>query len=393
MTQPEALALFAHIEELCGEELTVECVQRFAQTTPLVELSAHADGCVDLKPLYRPGHLGLAPRGEVRPVWGEALGPRGIYDAIAPRLLLYVDSVIETSHRLEPFNVAGMEGAFESEEYVRRQVSESLEWLVRMRPLIEDGSVLFTSKFRGMAIRSLFDPRFLEPPVRGRPSSIESVEYQLSGNIAVAEESSGTPLALTRDEERVYASMLSGHSIDGDVSKMTTLARVPVPEFRGDIGALVKMRQEEDAFTEWRGHLKSALSRVESIPQSPQGVREAADVITTEMTRSAHAIGKAVRKSPFMAGLQTGQKGLGLTALGAVTGAMVTSAIAPASAVGPFVGAAAGAASGITKSAAEAGMAYFAAARARNRERAVLNVMLTFRSLDSRLFRRSSPLQ
>lgn len=154
--QPAAARVIADIEAWWGEGLSEGLIDRIT-SAPFDHLIAFHEEGNDLQDLYESGHLPPLAAGELRPVWGEALEPTSFNYRTAAKLLLYVDSVVEDSHRLEPFNVVEIEDARRDHVFVRRSIREDLEWLFYHRPLIDDGSILFTAKFRGLSHFGFWD--------------------------------------------------------------------------------------------------------------------------------------------------------------------------------------------------------------------------------------------
>lgn len=126
--QPEALTLISSIEDWWGERLSPDLIDRIA-AAPFDHLEEFHSREVEIQGLYEPGHLPPLPSGVLRPIWGEALEPLDLNYRTAAKMLLYVDTVVEDSHRLEPFNVVGMEGARLDHKFVRQRVRRDLEWL------------------------------------------------------------------------------------------------------------------------------------------------------------------------------------------------------------------------------------------------------------------------
>src|SRR4051794_33209607 len=127
--QPEAMRVIADIESWWGERLTISLIEVIA-SAPFEHLVAFYEEGNDLQTLYEGGHLPSLPAGNLRPIWGESLEPASLNYRTAAKMLLYVDSVVEDSHRLEPFSVVGMEDAQRDHEYVRSEIRRDLAWLM-----------------------------------------------------------------------------------------------------------------------------------------------------------------------------------------------------------------------------------------------------------------------
>lgn len=367
--QPAAARVIADIEAWWGESLSEGLIDRIA-SAPFDHLVAFHEEGNDLKDLYGSGHLPPLAAGELRPVWGEALEPSSFNYRTAAKLLLYVDSVVEDSHRLEPFNVVGMEDARRDHAFVRRSIREDLEWLFYHRPLIDDESILFTAKFRGPSHFGFWES--FAGDTKTHPGS----EWAMSGNVLAAMEGTATPIAQSAGQEAAYRSLLSGHRLgDGRSSELTTLARVPVPGLTGAaLESVVHLRSTSDEFAEWRSQLRSALSTVSELPDTEYAALEAAAIVKAELSQSTQQLTRAMDRSPALSALRAAGEGLGLTGLGAVASVGVASVADPNDPkllLGGLVGAVPGAVVNVR----DAGRTFVEASRARKTGRAVWNIL------------------
>lgn len=306
-------------------------------------------------------------------IWGEALEPSILNYRTAAKMLLYVDSVVEDSHRLEPFNVVGMEDGERDHEYVRSSIRRDLAWLMHNRPLIEDGSILFTAKFRGLSALGLLDS------VSGLGTDHTPAEWQMSGNVLAAIEGTATPIAQTPEHEAAYRSLLGRHPIaDGRISELTSLARIPLPGLEGEtLKAVVQLRSSSDEFTEWRGHLRSALSAVSLIEDTERGVTEAGAIVHDELIRSTALLRASIDKSPALSAIRVTGGGLTITGLGAAASAGVASMLDPSD---PklLAGAIVGAVPGAVDTVRDVGRAFVEASHARRTGKAIWNILGSF---------------
>lgn len=370
--QPEPLAVISSIEEWWGEQLSSGLIDRIA-AAPFEHLEEYYLREVEIQGLYQPGHLPPLSPGELRPVWGEALEPAEINYRTAAKMLLYVDSVVEDSHRLEPFNVVGMEDARADHEYVRQRIRHDLEWLLENKPLIEDGSILFTAKYRGISHFGIWDS------VAGAGPTRSSQAWQMSGNVLAAMEGTATPIAQSREHEAGYRELLAGHTIaDGRLSELTTLARLPVPSFgKATLKSIVALRASADDFAEWRQHLRAALGAVSELPESESAAADAAAIVRDELSHSTHALTRAVNESPALSAIRSAGSGLGITALGAV-GSMGAASWLDPSDPNLMAGAIVGAVPGAAETLRSAGRAYVEASHARHTGKAVWSILGSF---------------
>lgn len=370
--QPEAMRVIADIESWWGERLTVSLIDVIS-SAPFEHLVAFHEEGSDIQPLYESGHLPSLPVGSLRPIWGEALEPAVLNYRTAAKMLLYVDSVVEDSHRLEPFNVVGMEDARRDHEYVRREIRRDLEWLMYNRPLVEDGSILFTAKFRGLKEFGFWEQVF------GDGNERSSAEWQMSGNVLAAMEGTATPIAQSTEHEAAYRSLLGGHAIvDGRVSELTTLARVPLPGLQGNtLQALVQLRSSADEFTEWRQHLRAALGAVSLLADTDQAATEAAAIVRDELTRSSEHLRKSINRSPALSAIRAAGGGLTITSLGAAASAGVASMLDPSD-PNLVAGAVVGAVPGAVDAVRGVGKAFVEASHTRRTGKAVWNILGSF---------------
>lgn len=367
--QPAAARVIADIEAWWGESLSDGLIDRIT-SAPFDHLIAFHEEGNDLQDLYESGHLPPLAAGELRPVWGEALEPTSFNYRTAAKLLLYVDSVVEDSHRLEPFNVVEIEDARHDHVFVRRSIREDLQWLFYHRPLIDDGSILFTAKFRGLSHFGFWDS------FTGDSETPAGPEWAVSGNVLAAMEGTATPIAQSAAHEAAYRSMLDGHRLaDGRSSELTTLARVPLPGLKGAaLQSVVHLRSTADEFAEWRSQLRTALSTVSELPDTEHAALEAAAIVKAELSQSTQQLTKAMDRSPALSALRAASEGLGLTALGAA-GSVGVATVADPNDPKLLVGGLVGAVPGAVVNVRDAGRAFVEASRARKTGRAVWNIL------------------
>lgn len=171
----------------------------------------------------------------------------------------------------------------------------------------------------------------------------------------------------------------ASRSLTPHVSQLTTLSRLRVPDFHGNIAALVTLRNNADVFHQWRAALTGALERVAEVPNSDDGIQAATDILRSELDQSLLNVKREAARSSAIRTLVSGAKGLALTGIGAVTGAVVTTGLG-----NPASGSLVGAASGAAIKASESVITYFSGLQERSRARAIWDVMLSFRDADHR---------
>lgn len=150
---------------------------------------------------------------------------------------------------------------------------------------------------------------------------------------------------------------------------LTKLASMGVPEMALSIADLVRVRESEEAFANWRESLQRALDQVELMPDTTSSwQKEAREVVAGELGPLVERLERATRRSPALSALGAGKKNFVLGGFGAISGAAITQDL-----MGGVVGAAV--AAGLTM-----GDAYVRALRDRRVDRASLQLALIFTS-------------
>lgn len=307
---------------------------------------------------------------------------------IALRLLMYVPEAVVDARFLEPLAPIEFGDRVDSSA-TREAIGQTLNWMSQVRPLVEDGSLLFTGKGRGLhpSIAFRYRQRLGETLVSDWASTeigelsdedlyvhVMGLAGELGGNLRLAEERAANLVALARHERVAYESVMGMRQIDDRrYSHVQLLAHLDVPDFSGDPRDLVSLRRNADAFAVWRAGLGSALSTVGSLPETEAGLREARGILSSELHEALREVSKESRRSPAIAALRAGARGLAFAGVGAVAGAVAASTMG-----NPIAGAAVGFASGATAKAVEAASSYPALKRARDSSQVVRTMMLSF---------------
>ncbi|WP_157780390.1 hypothetical protein [Leifsonia xyli] len=201
------------------------------------------------------------------------------------------------------------------------------------------------------------------------------LSWDLGGNVLAVLDRGANPLALSRAEETYYRLTLGDLPVgDNRVTQLTTLARFDVPNLRTNIGAVVALRRDEEAFATWRSTLKSAMLMVDGIPEDANAIRAAQANLAEELNDALAVVEGRTRRSPALGALVEGSKGLAFAGIGVGVGASVSLA-----AGNPILGTAAGLASTISSKAAETVAAYVKNRREQRRSRAIWDVTMSFR--------------
>jgi hypothetical protein len=148
---------------------------------------------------------------------------------------------------------------------------------------------------------------------------------------------------------------------------MSTLARLPVPDFSNDPKLLVMLRNNDDKFNAWRETLGAALSHITELPESAD-LHEASAIVKTELQSALSGVDRATRQSPALSSARQGVVQFGLSAVGAVSAGVVTG--------NPVAGLIGGASTQLVQAAVN----YVKAVRANRADRLVLSLAASFDS-------------
>jgi hypothetical protein len=139
----------------------------------------------------------------------------------------------------------------------------------------------------------------------------------------LAKEHIATPLALSEAELRVLSAAVRREIRDGRYSLVSSLARLPVPDFGDDAQLLIRLRREEAAFGSWRDKLGAALSAIDVLPDSAD-MTEAVDIVRSELDSATADINGAVNRSPALTAAKGGLRRIGVGAISAATTGLMT---------------------------------------------------------------------
>lgn len=258
--------------------------------------------------------------------------------------------------------------------------------LAALRPLVEDGSLLFTDHvdfWRGIhpsrqsgyrdAIRSvaqnLWDVGEL---------SVDDIEDQLifgmAGTLVAVQQQKASPLALSRNEQLVLDAVLTGHMIDSRPTGLRKLVSLSVPDFSDNPRELIALRQSSDSLHEFRLALDDALTALADVPDTPDAATEAAAVVADVLAGRLQPVAREAERAPFATATRSFGRQLSFAALGAATGAAVLGAAGM-----PAVGALAGAASTTVVNGADRIRGLLTDVKSRRDSKAVWEVVTSFR--------------
>jgi hypothetical protein len=303
-------------------------------------------------------------------------------------LLLYTHEILVD----DPLDVGYLSS--DSVEELRPYISRAVHSLALVRPLVKDGSMRFALLARAR-----------HPSYTGdAPGGLDLMVNQLQQDVTLSADVERISLRYGVDEAEVYQILAldvfpsikllrhwpkqftplmhgnaelqtmrtlvdtSVHKLsDGRMETLSKLANLTIPQLKGAVNQLVKMRQSEDVFAEWRAALHDAMRDVQEISENDGEWQSHARAILRDGLEPVRARASAgIRKSKFLSQATTGVRTLTFSGLGAAVGA----AAAHGSAVGGFAGAA------VAKS-ADIVWGAISALRERHQNKAVLDLIVS----------------
>jgi hypothetical protein len=272
--------------------------------------------------------------------------------------------------------------------------TKALKRLIKMRPLVEDGSIRFALMSRGYTSTlddlqkllaspdiALYLDRYWTEVTRGVDTPIDFLDPNISphairmtayvafaamnGACQLAAAQKAHLLALKKNDQDVLRILLEQPVVDNSHVLLHKLAALKVPNMTGDIDSLVALRKSEGAFAQWRTHLGNALTYVGDLTDE-QSVDEAADVVYAHLLDGLSQIQKAFKKSPALQALKGGAQGMFLTGISTAATAMTSG-----DPVKSFI-------VGSATKAGDVGYQYVKALVARRKDRLIPDVMMLF---------------
>jgi hypothetical protein len=390
--EPVQTGIYGMIREFWGENLGQRLIERIV-AAPADHIQAFR--WETLRTAYAPLRgLPELQRGRLRPVFAvnaadEILnrGEDKIRSAV-PVLLLFAHEVV-----MDPLSL-------DVASYNTNERRAVLEWLLQVKPLYDDGAIHFkpvtSSKrhpsrslayrdpeliARVVALRDPFVADFVSRYAghyRGDPKEVEFEIVSLLLRDATSHfdfhrlyGSRAHKLVRTAAEQVILKRVLGDVSPYVDTRELTlsSLMHLAVPAFKPDVRSLVAVRRSGEAFAEWRLSLGNAVNRLDLASiQDTSRLAEIIENLRGELAPLAERVEKASRRSPALAALRTGTKGFALSAIAAGAGLSIGG-----SPVSALVGA------GATKT-VEGAIEYFKAREARRKDKAVLDLVLSFSS-------------
>lgn len=329
--------------------------------------------------------------GELRPLISLRRGEGHVLPA-ALRLLLYSEHVVIDSQLLHPHRAQGdWPNRSQHRWYLAADLPEYLHTIANLRPLIEDGSLMFTDRrdqragFERDNLDSYFsateriDEHLWDynefPAVRGLSGSTVLTPH-LAPDLFTIIDGRATAVALSHNERLIFEAVLSSSSLDSRLAELSKLARLTVPDYQMNTQELVALRRRSQPLREFRSALRLALREVAATPETPAMVKAAQAIVADVLGTELEAVNQEARQSPLLSTLRSASRRLGLTGIGAATGAATLGSMGM-----PLAGALAGAATGTAINVTDSAREYSQAIRHRQDSRAVSQVLMSFRSV------------
>lgn len=323
-----AKQLIAYIEEWWGDELNDALVER-VRKAPASHLESFYAG-LPFKPGLHPELCddfpvpSLAPGG-LRPVVPFS-------DLTAIRILLYSDSILLGADFLAPMHEMVISTHVNvSDQELAAGAAYRFADLALLKPLIERDLVYFTN------ITAL--PYQYEHHVRGnRHGSREWRRTKIEDAVSlrrVTQEAIDTRSDLLHKVETLFTarkatpvaydaldaaaiSQWRRQSPDARSERVGTLARVLSPDVRIGTKDLVRLRVNEELFSEWRHALGSALSSVATREGTVEDASAAREIVGVELDRATIALRRSIARTSALKRLTSGVRAFALGAF--VTG-------------------------------------------------------------------------
>lgn len=372
--------LYKHTEQWWGDPLDGRLIDRISNA-PRKHLQLFSESLQDFDT-----HLEPISSGKLRPVVGRTISDSSAAKrhATALRILLYSHEVVLDTEDVDTFLL--LHRTPRSPDVLKA----SLQRLVEMRPLVEDGSVhlspmasralhpsiwgQYEELLQDTAVRELALQIYTAAEETYRHDDFEkSLEFvvshcfgQMTSAFYLGAVRKAHPLARSSMDRVVLDVLLRRGLTDRRQSLLSTLASLQVPHLESRVTNLIQLRQSDVAFAQWRAHLNRALLTVEDLTADASSLDEASEIVTGELMEGLNEVRKATEKSPIIRAMTGGMTGFGVAAVSAGTTGALTG--------NPWVALA----SGTAGKAADAGLTYIRALRERQQGRLIMDVALSF---------------
>lgn len=386
--QPSADAVYRYIGQWLGDDLETSNADT-ASTWPWRHLDAFAEQWPVPSGQDLDAEIPAAAPGELRPV--TSLKGRGaLRRRTIAGLLLYAPAIVMPADEL----VQDWHEPGDRDEHARVLLREKLSWLARIRPLVANGTILFSRRLPGDEWSSLIDG--LNPALEPRFRALDDMSWddwnaagwewpemtsdEMAGinravssvmgtSLELVARGAGQPLALDTVESIAFEHALIGRRlVDGRMTALQRLDKFQVPDFSGSFEQIVALR-DSDEWERWREAMRTGIELVTEIPDDQDSAREASAILKDHLAKQLLEIDRASRSSTALSALRSGSKGMAVTALGAASVTALTGdPVAMGSAVLPLV--------------ADPVGEYLESKRRRRKHKAVIDVLLEFHSLE-----------
>ncbi|MEI2270242.1 hypothetical protein OHB93_13055 [Microbacterium sp. No. 7] len=382
--QSSARAVYDYVEEWLGEDLTVTNAQ-LVSSWPWEHLVLLAEqwptpSGADLDLQIPP----VVP-GELRPVTAIR-APGAMRRRTVSSLLLYAPAIVVPADDLvQDWYVDGVR-----DDEARSALRAKLEWLARIRGLLEGGTIVYSRRLPGDEWISLIDG--LNPDLQARFRVFDDMSWSdwndagwswpqvspeemlginravgsvMGTSLELVSRGAGQALSLEPVESIAFDRVLNGRKIgDGRLTALERIGEFEVPDFSLKVEDLMALRNSDD-WEDWREALRAGIDMVTNIPADPAGAKEATAILTDHLGRRLFKIDKTSKTSRALSAMRSGSKGFAITGIGAVSATVATGDPTALVAAGPAA---------IADPVAE----YISALVKRRKNRAVLDVLLEF---------------
>lgn len=157
------------------------------------------------------------------------------------------------------------------------------------------------------------------------------------------------------------------------MTQLATLAGFRVPTIRASLSTIVELRQDEEAFANWRLALKNAMLVTGAAPDEYDDLTTARARLADELGNALAGVERLAHRSPAIEAIAHGSKGLTFAGVGLATGAGVSVAMG-----NPLLGSAAGLASALGAKGAEVVASYIKNRKEQQRSRVLWDVVMAF---------------
>lgn len=221
----------------------------------------------------------------------------------------------------------------------RKRLRDSLQMLMEIRPLIEQGAVKFANlRNAGVftdiapitnplttewiaALESESDSMVHFDSLTLRGEALEA-EMAVLGALKLAREGQGTPTSFSRLERLFWSAMQHERPIDGGLSRLETLTALQLPTLRTSLTEISKIRRSDEHFDKWRRALNAALNEISALPAdaTPNEINKASNTFAREVRSELKSLNLSITNSKALTKLRWGGKDMLLSAVSGAGG-------------------------------------------------------------------------